>query len=120
VAGASHEPEAGSGDFGRFRRQREYLGFPSKPAAHSQVRSLYVADSQSNATQNHSFKRGIRIGRAKDDKFTALIPFVEPDPDKINNAGMEGVTAHAVDNVYGGQATTPTPKKYIKGKISRI
>jgi len=120
VAGASHEPEAGSGDFGRFRRQREYLGFPSKPAAHSQVRSFYVADSQSNATQKRSFKQGIRIGRAKDGKVTALIPFVEPDPDKNNNACMEGVTAHAVDNVYGDQATTPTPKKYIKANGSRL
>jgi len=78
--------------------------------------TIYVADSQSNATQNRGFKRGIYIGSAKDGKVTAMIPFVEPDPDKNNNAGMEGVTADAAGNVYVGETTTMTLKKYVKGK----
>src|SRR5438132_857284 len=76
--------------------------------------TIYVADSQSNATQNRGFKRGIYIGSAKDGKVTAMIPFVEPDPDKNNNAGMEGVTADAAGNVYVGETTTMTLKKYVK------
>src|SRR5262245_16834329 len=35
---------------------------------------IYVADSESNNTQNPGFKRGLRIGSAKDGKVTALIP----------------------------------------------
>src|SRR5207245_2835234 len=47
--------------------------------------NVYVADSQSNSKQNAGYTRGIRIGSAKDGKVTALIPFVEPDPEKNNN-----------------------------------
>jgi DNA-binding beta-propeller fold protein YncE len=35
---------------------------------------IYVADSESNNTQNPGFKRGLRIGSAKDGKVTTLIP----------------------------------------------
>ena len=81
--------------------------------------TIYVADSQSNATQNPGFKRGIRVGSAKDGKVTALIPFVEPDPDKNNNAGMEGVSADTMGNIYGGETTTQILKKYVRSTGSR-
>ena len=51
---------------------------------------MYVADSQSNSKQNAGFTRGIRVVSARMGKVTALIPFVEPDPEKNNNAGVEG------------------------------
>jgi hypothetical protein len=35
---------------------------------------IYVADSQSNATNNPGFKQGIRIGSVKDGKVAAFIP----------------------------------------------
>src|SRR5262245_13886385 len=76
--------------------------------------NTYVADSQSNATQNPGFKRGIRIGSAKDGKVAAMIPFTEPDPEKNNNAGIEGVSADANGNVYGAEVSTMTLKKYVK------
>jgi len=39
---------------------------------------IYVADSESNNAQNPGFKRGLRIGSAKDGKVTALIPDPQP------------------------------------------
>src|SRR6266446_7055718 len=100
---------------GKFIDQWKQFGRPSGVYIDKND-TIYVADSQSNATQNRGFKRGIYIGSAKDGKVTAMIPFVEPDPDKNNNAGMEGVTADAAGNVYVGETTTMTLKKYVKGK----
>jgi sugar lactone lactonase YvrE len=77
--------------------------------------NIYVVDSQSNATLNPGFKRGLRVGSAKDGKVTALVPFIEPDSDKNNNAGMEGVSADAMGNIYVGETTTMMLKKYVKG-----
>lgn len=96
---------------GRFLDQWKQFGRPSGVFIDKND-TIYVADSQSNATLNPGFKRGIRVGNAKDGKVTALIPFVEPDPDKNNNAGMEGVTADAKGNIYGGETTTQILKKY--------
>jgi DNA-binding beta-propeller fold protein YncE len=76
--------------------------------------NMYVADSQSNSKQNPGYTRGIRIGSVKDGKVTALIPFVEPDPEKNNNAGVEGVAADAKGNVYAGEVSTEMFKKYLK------
>ena len=76
--------------------------------------NMYVADSQSNSTQNPGFTRGIRIGSARDGKVTALIPFVEPDPEKNNNAGVEGVTVDAKGNVFAAEVSTEILKKYMK------
>ena len=76
---------------------------------------IYVVDSQSNATLNPGFKRGLRVGSAKDGKVTAMVPFVEPDPDKNANAGMEGVAADTKGTIYVGETTTMMLKKYVKG-----
>ena len=100
---------------GRFLDQWKQFGRPSGVFIDKND-TIYVADSQSNATLNPGFKRGVRIGSAKDGKVTALIPFVEADPDKNNNAGMEGVTADAMGNVYVGETTTQTLKKYVKSR----
>jgi sugar lactone lactonase YvrE len=76
--------------------------------------TIYVVDSQSNATQNPGFTRGIRIGSAKDGKVTAFIPDTLPDPDKNNNAGAEGIGADASGNIYAGEVTTMALKKYVR------
>ncbi|MEP7307173.1 MAG: hypothetical protein ABJA98_16800 [Acidobacteriota bacterium] len=77
---------------------------------------LYVADSQSNATQNPGFTRGVRIGSAKDGKVTAFIPDTHPDPDRNNNAGAEGVSADASGNVDIGDVTGMELKNYARSK----
>jgi streptogramin lyase len=103
---------------GRFLDQWKQFGRPSGVFIDKND-TIYVADSQSNATLNPGFKRGVRIGSAKDGKVSALIPFVEPEPDKNNNAGMEGVTADAAGNVYVGETTTQTLKKYVRTARNR-
>src|SRR6266516_7821623 len=80
--------------------------------------TIYVVDSQSNASLNPGFKRGLRVGSAKDGKVTAYVPFAEPEPDKNNNAGMEGVAADAMGNVYVGETTTQILKKYVRAARS--
>jgi streptogramin lyase len=75
---------------------------------------LYVTDSQSNSKTNPGYTRGIRIGSVKDGKVTALIPFVEPDPEKNNNTGAEGVGADAKGNVYAAEVSTGMFRKYSK------
>jgi len=76
--------------------------------------AMIVADSQSNSKQNPGYRRGIYVGSARDGKVTALIPFMEPDAEKNNNAGVEGVAIDAKGNVYGAEVSTETLKKYAK------
>jgi sugar lactone lactonase YvrE len=98
---------------GRFIDQWKQFGRPSGVFI-DRNDTIYVTDSQSNASQNPGFKRGIRIGNAKDGSVTAMVPFVEPDPDKNNNAGSEGVAADAKGNLYAAEVTTEVLKKYSK------
>jgi sugar lactone lactonase YvrE len=98
---------------GRFIDQWKQFGRPSGVFI-DRNDVMYVADSQSNAKQNPGYTRGIRIGSAKDGKVTALIPFVEPDPEKNNNAGVEGVAADAKGNVYAAEVSTEKFKRYVK------
>ena len=98
---------------GKFLDQWKQFGRPSGIFIDKND-TIYVADSQSNATQNPGFTRGIRIGSAKDGKVTAFIPVLEPDPEKNNNAGVEGVAADAKGNVYAAEVTTMALKKYVR------
>jgi sugar lactone lactonase YvrE len=98
---------------GRFLDQWKQFGRPSGVFIDKND-AMYVADSQSNNKQNPGFTRGIRVGSAKDGKVTALIPFVEPDADKNNNAGVEGVAADAKGNLYAAEVSTEKFKKYEK------
>ena len=73
---------------------------------------IYVADSQSDAKRNPGFKRGIRIGSAKDGSVQALIPGIGPEPDK--ESVPEGVAADAMGNVYGAETSANDLKKFVK------
>jgi sugar lactone lactonase YvrE len=75
---------------------------------------IYVADSESNERVNPGFKRGIRIGSAKDGKLTAFIPDPEPNPDKVVTSAAEGVAADGKGNVYGAEVGPRGVKKYVK------
>jgi sugar lactone lactonase YvrE len=69
---------------------------------------LYVSDSETN-TMNHpgGWKRGVRIGSAKDGKVRDFIPQQpEPAPDAIPS-GQEGITADAAGNVFGSNVYLP-------------
>jgi sugar lactone lactonase YvrE len=69
---------------------------------------LYAADSQSDEKNNPGFKRGIKIGSARDGRVTAFI--LDPDPD----GSHEGVAADAAGNVYGALTRGMALKKYVR------
>jgi sugar lactone lactonase YvrE len=75
---------------------------------------LYVADSESNGKTNPGWKRGIRVGSAKDGKVTAFIPDPEPDPEKVVTSAAEGVAADARGNIYGAEVGSRALKRYVK------
>ncbi|SVA42291.1 uncharacterized protein METZ01_LOCUS95145, partial [marine metagenome] len=77
---------------------------------------LYSADSESNATwgNNPGWKRGIRVGSARDGWVTALIPDPEPDPDNASTTGAEGVAADSQGNVYGAEVGPKMLRKYVR------
>jgi sugar lactone lactonase YvrE len=75
---------------------------------------IYVADSESNAKTNPGWKRGIRIGSARDGTVTAFIPDTEPDPDEVVTSNAEGVAADAQGNVYGAEVGPKALKKYVR------
>lgn len=74
---------------------------------------VYVSDSESN-TMNHpgGWKRGVRIGSAKDGKVICFIPQEpQPAPDAIPS-GQEGIVADARGNVFGSNVYLPG---FVKG-----
>ena len=77
---------------------------------------LYVADSESNGIRDPGYKRGIRVGSARDGSVTAFIPNPEPDPDpdKSNSSAAEGVAADSKGNIYGAEVAPMALKKYVK------
>jgi sugar lactone lactonase YvrE len=75
---------------------------------------LYCADSESNAERNPGWKRGIRIGSAKDGFVTAFIPDPEPDQDSAATSAAEGVAADAAGNVYGAEVGPRALKRYVR------
>lgn len=76
--------------------------------------TIYVADSESNTRRNPGWKRGIRIGSAKDGKVTAFIPDPEPNPDTSATSGAEGVAADGRGAVYGAEVGPKGLKRYVR------
>jgi len=75
---------------------------------------LYVADSESNTTRHPGWKRGIRVGSAKDGTVQAFIPDTEPDQDRSATSGAEGVAADAQGVIYGAEVGPKGLKRYVK------
>ncbi len=79
-----------------------------------QADNIYVADSESGSVaKNHDgWKRGIRVGSAKDGSVTAFIP----DPVEIatTTSAAEGVTADVNGNIYGAEVGPKRLMKYVK------
>ncbi|MBI3402192.1 MAG: hypothetical protein HY048_12295 [Acidobacteria bacterium] len=76
---------------------------------------LYCADSESGEPSHPGWRRGIRIGSARDGRVTYFIPNVEPEP-KPAGSGTVGVAADAAGNVYGAavNAGAQALTKYVK------
>jgi len=76
--------------------------------------NLYVADSESESVaRNHDgWKRGIRIGNAKDGSVKYFIP--DPVEKTTGTSAAEGVAADAQGNVYGAEVGPRALKRYVK------
>src|SRR5262249_124360 len=96
---------------GKFLGEWKQFGRPSGIFIDRNDR-IYVTDSQSDAKRNPGFKRGIRIGSAKDGSVQALILGAGPEPDK--ESVPEGGAADAMGNVYGAETTANDLKKFVK------
>jgi DNA-binding beta-propeller fold protein YncE len=73
---------------------------------------IYVTDSESGsvAPERPEWKRGIRIGSAKDGSLTAFIP--DPAVDPPSTSAAEGVAVDAKGNVYGAEVGPKALKRY--------
>jgi sugar lactone lactonase YvrE len=76
---------------------------------------IYVADSESGsvAKDHAAWKRGIRIGSAKDGSVTALIPDPNTDPNYSGTSAAEGVAVDAKGVIYGAEVGPKDLKKYV-------
>jgi DNA-binding beta-propeller fold protein YncE len=76
---------------------------------------LYATDSESSETAGYGYhpgwKRGIRVGSAKDGVVTAFIP--DPNPTGLSS-GAEGIAADAAGNIYAAEVGPRRLMKYVK------
>ncbi len=77
---------------------------------------MYVADSESGSVNppHAAWKRGIRIGSARDGKVTAFIP--DPDDKAPSTSSAEGVAVDAAGNIYGAEVGQRALKRYEKSR----
>jgi sugar lactone lactonase YvrE len=75
---------------------------------------IYVTDSESGSVNpaHGAWKRGIRIGSAKDGSLTAFIP--DPNESATNTSAAEGVAVDARGNIYGAEVGPRRLQRYVK------
>ena len=95
---------------GEFLDQWTQFGRPSEIFI-DHAGMMYVPDN--TETRLPEWKRGIRIGTAKDGKLTAFIPDTDQDP-AHPSIGAENVAADASGNVYGAEVVRKMIVKYVK------
>jgi sugar lactone lactonase YvrE len=75
---------------------------------------IYVGDSESGSVEpaRPEWKRGIRIGSAKDGSVVAFIP--DPNENPPSTSSAEGVAADAQGVIYGAEVGQRALKRYVK------
>jgi streptogramin lyase len=80
--------------------------------------TIYVSDSESREREGYGhhpgWKRGIRVGSAKDGTVTAFIPDTFATPEDASTSGSEGVAADGQGSIYGAEVGQKDLKKYVK------
>jgi sugar lactone lactonase YvrE len=78
--------------------------------------NIYVADSESGSVNppHGAWKRGIRIGSAKDGSIRWFIP--DPAEKPPNTSAAEGVAVDRAGNIYGAEVGPKALKKYVLKK----
>jgi streptogramin lyase len=101
---------------GNFIAAWKQFGRPSAVYV-SKDDTLYVSDSQSNATVNPGYTRGITIGSAKDGSLRAFIS--DPDlaqADVSRISGASGIVADDQGTIYAADVGPHKLRKYVKVK----
>ena len=100
---------------GKFLEEWKQFGRPSGIFIDSND-IIYVTDSESTDRDgyghNPGWRRGIRVGSAKDGSVTAFIP--DPSPGTGATSMSEGVAADEQGNIYGAEVGPRDVKKYVK------
>lgn len=101
---------------GRFLEEWKQFGRPSGIYIDAKD-MMYVTDSESIETggyagNNPGFKRGIRIGSARDGIVKYYIP--DPTPGLGSTSAAEGVAADKDGIVYGAEVESKSIKRYVK------
>ncbi len=80
--------------------------------------AIYVSDSESREKEGYGhhpgWKRGIRVGSAKDGTVTAFIPDTYATPEAAATSGSEGLAADGKGTIYGAEVQQKGLKKYVK------
>ena len=98
---------------GKFLEEWKQFGRPSGLYI-DKADKLYVIDADSSTANHPGWKKGIRIGSAKDGKVVAFVPgYVEGGPE--GSAG-EGVVTDAAGNLYTAENTLRGVSRYLKIK----
>lgn len=76
--------------------------------------TIYVADSESGsvARERTDWKRGIRVGSARDGTVTAFIP--DPAQSPPSTSAAEGVAVDSRGVIYGAEVGPRALKRYVK------
>jgi len=74
--------------------------------------TLYAIDSESDATRNVGWRKGVRIGSARDGRVNFFIPGHQTDAPE--GAAGEGVAVDAAGNVYAAEVTVRGLTKYVR------
>jgi sugar lactone lactonase YvrE len=81
--------------------------------------NIYVADSESGSVEPRrgDWKRGIRIGSARDGAVRWFIP--DPATNPPSTSAAEGVAVDRAGNIYGAEVGPRALKKYVRVSASR-
>jgi len=96
---------------GRFIAEWRQFGRPSGLFITTDD-TLYVADSESWGADEPGWKKGIRIGSAKNGKVVAFIEDLESTTEE--HSGAEAVGVDSQGNVYGGVVRRKMLEKHVK------